>query len=100
MLVIIRPAANFGVELRYQPVRWSLFVGLNELSDVRKKRVHVFLRRTCEKLSVVLTDMLSEKVESVLNVRHGGFLWRECQAALLEEGPHQGFDFGCQDLFG
>src|SRR3954462_7080190 len=37
MLVIIRPAANFGVELRYQPVRWSLFVGLNELSVVLEK---------------------------------------------------------------
>ena len=93
--MIIRPAANFGVELRYQPVRWSLFVGLNELSDVRKKRVHVFLRRASEKLSVVLTDMLSEKVESVLNVRDRSFLWREFQAACLEEGAHQGFDLGC-----
>jgi hypothetical protein len=44
-------------------------VGLNELSDVRTKRVHVFLRRASEQWSVVLTDRLSEKVESVLNVR-------------------------------
>ena len=97
--MIIRPSANFGVELRYQPVCWSLFVVLNELSDVRKKRFHVFLRRASQKLSVVLTYILSEKVESVLNVRYGGFLFREFQTTFLEECYHQGFDFGCQDLF-
>src|SRR6266542_3794413 len=43
MLVIIRPPANFGIELRDQPVCWSLFVVLDDFADVRQKRFHVFL---------------------------------------------------------
>ena len=43
--VIVRPSPYCGVECRYQPVCCSLFVILNDFSDVRKERFHVLLRR-------------------------------------------------------
>src|SRR5262249_25306399 len=71
---------------------------LNDLSDVRKKRFHVFLRRGNEKFPVVLTYMLSEKVESFLYVRYPRLLFREFQASLLEKIRDEGLDFFFQDL--
>jgi hypothetical protein len=49
---------------------------------------------------VVLTAMLSEKVESLLNVRYLGFLFREFQASFAQKIGDEGFDFRFQYLFG
>ena len=43
MSVIVCPPSYFRVERRYQPVCCGFFIVLNDLSDVRKKRFHVFL---------------------------------------------------------
>ena len=97
--VIVRPSPYFGVECRYQPVCCSLFVILNDFSDVRKERFHVLLRRFNKELPVVLTYMLPEKVKSLLDVRYPGFLFREFQSSWLQICYHEGFDFVFQDLF-
>ena len=97
--VKVRPSSYFGVELCYQPACCSLFVVLDDLSDACKKRFHVLFRRACEKLPVVLTYILSEKVKSVLNVRYPGFLFREFQSSFLEKFYNEWFDFYLQHLF-
>src|ERR687887_1254003 len=97
--VIVRPSPYCGVECRYQPVCCSLFVILNDFSDVRKERFHVLLRRFNKELPVILTYMLPEKVKSLLDVRYPGFLFREFQSSWLQICDHEGFDFVFQDLF-
>ena len=97
--VKVCPSPYFGIECSDQPVCRSRFVSLNDLSDVRKERFHVFLRRACEKLPVILPYMLPEKVESVFNVRYLGFLFREFQPSLSKEFYHEWFDFKFQYLF-
>ena len=82
--VIVCPSPYFGIECCYQPVCRSLLIILDDFSDVRKERFHVFLRRGDNKLPVVLTCRLSQKVESFLNVRYSGFLFREFQPSLFE----------------
>ena len=69
MLVKVCPSPYCGVTCRSQSVCCGLFVAPHDLSGVRKKRLDVFLRRDDKKYPVVLAYMLSEKVESILNVR-------------------------------
>ena len=97
--VEVRPSSYFGVELCYHPGCCSLFVVLDDLSDACKKRVHVFLRGACKEVPLVLTDILSEKVKSVLNVRYSGLLFREFQSSSVEKCCDEWFDFRCQHLF-
>src|SRR2546421_48887 len=84
VLVKVGPAPYFGIECGNQPVGRGLFVRLDDLSDIRKERFDILFRRACEEFPVVLTDMLSEKVESLLNVRYLGFLFRELQASFAQ----------------
>ena len=99
MLVKVGPSPYFGVEESDEPVCRGLFVSPDDFSDACKKRVHVCLRRTSQKWSVVLARMLSEEVKSVLDVRYPGFLFREFQPSFLEECHDEGCDFNFQYLF-
>jgi hypothetical protein len=97
--VKVCPSPYFGVECCNQPVCCGLFVLLDDLSDVCEERFDVLFRRACEKLPVVLTYILSEKVESILNVRYLGFLFREFQSSFTKKIYDKGFDFRFQYLF-
>ncbi len=97
--VTVCPTSYFGVECGDQPVCRSLFVVLNDLSDVRQERFHVLFRRACTKLPVILPYMLSEKVKSILKVRYLGLLFREFQSPFSKKIYDEGFDFRFQYLF-
>jgi len=98
VLVKVCPSPYFGIECRYQPVGCGLFVVLDDLSDVRKKRFHVFLRRGDKEYPVVLTYILSEEVKSFLYVRYPGLLFREFQSSLSEKFYNEWSDFQFQYL--
>src|SRR5207247_8282801 len=97
--VEVCPSPYLGIECGNQPVCRGLFVLLDDLSDVRKERFDVLFRRACKEFPVVLTYMLSEKVESLLNVRYAGFLFREFQSSFAQKICDEGFDLLFQDLF-
>ena len=46
----------------------------NRFPDVLQERFHVLFRRASEQEPVILSDILSEKVETVRDVRDLGFL--------------------------
>src|SRR4029453_16412332 len=92
------PSSYLGIEGGNQPICCGLFVILNDLSDVSKERFDVLLRRAGQELPVVLAYMLSEKVESLLNGRYLGFLFREYQVSFAQKLGDEGFDFRCQYL--
>ena len=98
--VEVCPSPYGGIACGNQPVGRGLFVLLDDFSDVRKERFHVLFRRACKAFPVVLASILSEKVESLLNVRYLGFLFRECQASFAQKIGDEGFDFRFQYLFG
>jgi len=99
MSVEVRPSSYFGVALCYQPGCCSLFVVLDDLSDAWKKRLHVFLRGAWKEVPLVLTDILSEKVKSVLKVRYAGLLFRKFQSSFLEKVRDEWCDCIFQHLF-
>ena len=99
MSVEVGPSPYVGVECGDQPVGRGRFVILDDLSDVRQERFDVLLRWACKELPIVLTDMLSEKVKSLLRVRYVGFLFREFQSSFPQKLCDEGFDFFFQDLF-
>src|SRR2546426_12054094 len=60
----------------------------------------VLFRGLDEQLSVVFTEMLSEKVKTVFNVGDEGFLVGKLESPFLHELLHEGFHLVFQDLFG
>ena len=97
--VKVCPSPSCGIEGGNQPVGRGLFVLLDDLSEVRQERFDVLFRWACKEFPIVLTDMLSEKVKPVLNVRYAGFLFREFQASFPQKIGDEGLDLLFQDLF-
>jgi hypothetical protein len=62
--------------------------------------VHVFLGRFYQKFAVILSDVHSEEVEPLLNVRDAGFLWRELQTPVAQKLLDQWLDFIFQQFLG
>ena len=72
--VIVCPSLYFGVEQGYQSVGRCLLMSFDRFSDIRQERFHVLFRRASQQEPVILPDILSEKVETVRDVRDLGFL--------------------------
>lgn len=73
--VIVGPSPNFGVELGNEVSCRRLLMVLHYFSDALKKRLHAFSRGCDQQFSVVFTEVLSEKVEAVLDMRDEGLLY-------------------------
>lgn len=73
--VIVGPSPNFGVELGNEVSCRRLLMVLHYFSDALKKRLHAFSRGCDQQFSVVCTEVLSEKVEAVLDRRDEGLLY-------------------------
>ena len=71
--VIVRPSLYFGVEQGYQSVGRCLLMSFDRFSDILQERFHVLFRRASKQEPVILPDILSEKVETVRDVRYRGF---------------------------
>ena len=82
MSVIIGPTSNFGVELSNEIACCGLLVRLHDFSDTLQKSMDVLFRGLNQQFSVVFTEVLSEKIKAVLNVRDEGFLLGESQPDL------------------
>lgn len=99
MPVKVRPSSNDRVQASYQVVCRDFSIGLDDLSEIREECLDVLFRWPGEELPIVFTDMLSEKVKSVFNVRNPGFLLREFQSSFAEKCRDEWFDFILQKLF-
>jgi hypothetical protein len=81
-------------------VLFDRFVPANRRPDFLQESVHVFLGRFYQKFAVILSDVHSEEVEPLLNVRDAGFLWRELQAPVAQKLLDQWLDFIFQQFLG
>src|SRR2546425_5004442 len=76
--VIVRPTANHWVEFLYQFPSRQPFVGLHDRSDFLKECFHILLGWGNEQLvpfsRLVLTYVLTQEVEPILNMRDEGLL--------------------------
>ena len=100
MTVIICPAPDDRVEHLYQELLFHRSVPANHRPDFLQESVHVFLGRFYQKFAVILSDVHSEEVEPLLNVRDAGFLWRELQAPVAQKLLDQWLDFIFQQFLG
>jgi len=72
MSVIVRPSPNFRVSLSDQISGCGLLLVFHDFSDAFKKGMDVLSRGGDEQLPFVLAEMLSEKIEPILNVSDEG----------------------------
>ncbi len=75
MPMIVRPSPNFRVQLGDEVSSHCLFVVLYHFSDALQERLYALLRGGDQQLSVVFAQVLSEKVEAVLNMRDESLFW-------------------------
>src|SRR5229473_6943477 len=92
MPMIIGPPLNFWVELGNEVPCCGLLVRLDDFSDVLQKSMDALFRGCNQQFSVVFTEMLSEKIKAVLNVRDECFLLGERQPTFFHELLHERFD--------
>ena len=93
------PSAQDGIECFNEPFlrfRSSLF---HNVPDLVQKRLNIFPRRSDEKLSPILPDVLAEKIKSLRDRHDAGLLLREFQTPFPQETFNCGSDFLLQDLF-
>ena len=83
--MVIGPATNDRVELPYQVGLANAPALTNQLPRLLQKVVRILLGWPDNQLAVKLAEVLSEKVEPVLDVRNAGFLWRELQAPVAQK---------------
>src|SRR5437588_7699462 len=78
MPVVVRPTSNHRVEFLYQFPSRQPFVGLHDRSDFLKECFHILLGWGNEQLvpfaRLVLTYVLTEEVEPILDMRDEGLL--------------------------
>ena len=96
--VIIGPAPDDGVELVNQVAGCGLFVGVDDCLRFGQERFDALAGRFDEELAVVLAYVLSQEVESVVDVGYPGLFWGQFQASFLQKLFQEGEDLLCQDL--
>ena len=79
--VIVGPAPNHGVELGDQIRRCGLLIGLHDLPDLAEECLDILSGGFDQKFTRVLTYILAQKIEAVLDVCDAGFLRRQFQTA-------------------
>lgn len=84
----ISPAAEEAVELMNQKFRRDPLPISNVLLEIPSQAFEIGLGRFHEKLFPVLADICAEEIETVADVRDLGFLLRESQTPLLQEGGY------------
>ena len=97
--VVIGPTTNNRIELGDEVTGLRCLVGLYDPSNLCKERLDVLFRRLDKELAVILANILPEKIETVLYVRDGRFLWREFKTSLRQELLNQRFNDFLQQLF-
>jgi hypothetical protein len=99
MPVILHPTPDHRVEAQYQVASRGLLVGLYNVSDFLQESFHVFLGGLGQVRAAVFPDMLSEKVEPLVDMCDVGLLGRERETTFAQKCFHQRFDLVFQQLF-
>jgi hypothetical protein len=76
MSVIVRPSSDLRVQLGDQITCRDLLVLSYHFSDAFQKGINVLSRWFDEQFSMVFTEMLPKKVETILNVCNESFFRR------------------------
>lgn len=100
VLMVVSPPANHRIENSNQPFRFEVEMGLNGVADVGEEVFDILTGRNDQQLAVVFPNVLSEKIKTVLNRGDFGFLWRQFQTTLVQEGFHDRFDLCFQQFTG
>ena len=98
MAMIVCPPPNERIELPDQVFRLGLCIGANERPDFGQQGVGTGAGGFHENRTVIVPDVLAEKVNAVGDMGDLGLLGREDQAALVEELFHKRADFGLQQF--
>jgi len=85
MAMIVGPPTNDGVELRYQMAGCGLLVRLHDVPDVPKEGVHLLRGGFNEEFPRVLPDVLSQEIDTVLDVSDMGFCLGKLQTTFVEK---------------
>jgi hypothetical protein len=88
MAMIVGPSTNDGVELRYQMAGCGLLVGLHDVPEVPKEGVHILWGGFDKEFPRVFPDILSQEIETVLDVGDMGFCLGELQTTFVEKVFH------------
>lgn len=96
--MVVHPPFYYRVELLNQDFLFRRFVFRDGGTHLCQKPLHILLRRLDQQLAFVGTNVLSQKVESLRNMRDARFLRRESETALPQECRHHRLDFVFQEL--
>ena len=95
--MIIRPTANFRVELIDQIGGRHAMCNFDGSSDAVQEGSNILLGRLGEQFPVrISAHVLSEEIKAVLHVRNDGLRRREFKTSFLQEMLDQGLDFSLQ----
>lgn len=95
--MIVRPTANFRVELIDQIGGRHAMCSFDDSSDALQKGSNILLGRLDEQFSVrVSAHVLSEEIKAVLHVRNDCLRRRKFKTSFLQELLDEGFDFSFQ----
>ncbi|MNJ50951.1 hypothetical protein D3C77_462430 [compost metagenome] len=74
MSVVVSPTPNFWVEQLHYPPSGGRLVTIQHFTDLAQERQNVLFTRFDQQLAVVLSDVLSEEIESIIDMRYQRFL--------------------------
>ena len=95
--MIVRPTANFRVELIDQIGGRHAMCSFDDSSDALQEGSNILLGRLDEQFSVrVSAHVLSEEIKAMPHVRNDGLRRREFKTSFLQELLDQGLDFSFQ----
>ena len=95
--MIVRPTANFRVELIDQIGGRHALCVFDDSSDALQEGSNILLGRLDEQFSVrVSAHVLSEEIKAVFHVRNDGLCRREFKTSFLQKALDQGLDFSFQ----
>lgn len=99
--VVVGPSPDNRIELDHDLSRRAILVFFDDSSNLFEERLHVLLRGTRQYSSiVVLTYVLTEEVEAVLNGGDDGFLLRQGESSFLQECFDAWFHLLFEKVFG
>src|SRR5215510_14505674 len=83
MSMVVTPATNDGVQQANQQGLAEGFVRVDDFSDLLQERVRVLLRWLDQGFATVLTEILAEEIETLVDMSGACLVGRERQPSFL-----------------
>src|SRR5271166_2253296 len=99
MTVVVRPAPNLWIKMPNEVFCRTCRMGLDKQSGILQENFDIALGGFYQKFALVLAYIKPKEIKSLIYMRDLGFLYREFQSTLLQEGCHNGHDFVFQHFF-